>query len=347
MENVASFGLGFALVEILFRLGGGIFSSAFELGGDLISRTMDSNEDSYNEEYVQIPKSVGNNVSEFVGNNLDFFSSFTLGVVACLIISSSSPILVSKGSYYFPLVLTSVCFGTSLLITLLLQFTFKSMRGENIVRNIKYQYILSLFINIIIIILICSFYLPDNIDQSFGHEGTVYSFVNLSHYNVMICPIIGLISSLGIGLCSEYYTSMSYGPVENLIEASKQGPGINIIIGLANGYMSTLLPSIIVVICVFFCYIIGGFYGITLGCLGLILEIPFMFAISGFGSITNNANCLAILSRVGGRTKKYSENLDNVKFSTFSFSKGFAIGFAGIIAVSLFACFVICSNVPK
>jgi inorganic pyrophosphatase len=58
----------------------------------------------------------------------------------------------------------------------------------------------------------------------------------------MISGLLGLWSGLLIGYFTDFMTSNSHFPVKDLAIACKSGPAINIIHGLALGYMSTLVP---------------------------------------------------------------------------------------------------------
>lgn len=52
----------------------------------------------------------------------------------------------------------------------------------------------------------------------------------------------GLWSGLIIGYVTEIYTSNKYSPVQELVESCRMSAAPNIILGLALGYMSTVIP---------------------------------------------------------------------------------------------------------
>jgi Na+/H+-translocating membrane pyrophosphatase len=49
-----------------------------------------------------------------------------------------------------------------------------------------------------------------------------------------------------IAAFTEYVTSHSYKPVRELADSCKAGPASNVTLGLALGYMSTVVPSIFI-----------------------------------------------------------------------------------------------------
>lgn len=53
---------------------------------------------------------------------------------------------------------------------------------------------------------------------------------------------------MAIAAFTEYVTSHSYKPVRELAESCKAGPASNVTLGLALGYMSTVVPVIAIAI---------------------------------------------------------------------------------------------------
>ena len=58
------------------------------------------------------------------------------------------------------------------------------------------------------------------------------------------CVTMGLISGYLIGLSTDYYTSNSHKPVQEMAQKCSSGAAINIIYGLAVGYLSTIAPIV-------------------------------------------------------------------------------------------------------
>jgi inorganic pyrophosphatase len=156
----------------------------------------------------------------------------------------------------------------------------------------------------------------------------------------MICPIIGLISGMLIGIITEYYTSMNYKPVKELVQGCKHGTGINIILGLALGFMSTLLPTILISITVFVSFRLVGMYGIALAAIGMLGNLPVCLAIDGYGPISDNAGGIATMCKLDDRIREITDDLDSAGNTTAAIGKGFAIGSACLVAFALFGAFV-------
>jgi len=63
----------------------------------------------------------------------------------------------------------------------------------------------------------------------------------------MACALFGLYAGLVIGYFTDYFTSNAHEPTQNLAKACKSGAAINIIQGLALGYLSCVIPIIAIV----------------------------------------------------------------------------------------------------
>jgi H(+)-translocating pyrophosphatase len=156
----------------------------------------------------------------------------------------------------------------------------------------------------------------------------------------MICPISGLISGLMIGFVTEYYTSMSYKPVEELVNGCKQGPAINIILGLALGYMSSVIPTILIAATLYISYQSAGMFGIALAAIGMLSNLPICLAIDGYGPISDNAGGLATMCELKKEARMITDDLDSAGNTTAAIGKGFAIGSACLVAFALYGAFV-------
>ena len=88
-------------------------------------------------------------------------------------------------------------------------------------------------------------------------------------------------------------TSYRYNPVKELAIACKTGPATNVIYGLALGYLSTIIPVIVLCVVVFYSHYTLGYYGVALAALGMLSNLPICLAIDGYGPISDNAGGIA------------------------------------------------------
>jgi len=71
------------------------------------------------------------------------------------------------------------------------------------------------------------------------------------------------------------------------------GSAPNIILGLALGYMSTIVPIICLAITIFVSFTFADMYGVALAALGMLGCLPIALAIDGYGPIADNAGGIA------------------------------------------------------
>ena len=235
-EAIAGYGLGGSTVALFCRVGGGIYTKAADVGADLVAKLeFDIDEDDPRNPAC-IADNVGDNVGDIAGMGSDLFGSLAESSCAALLVASTSEDLISTGAYYYPLLITAAGILVCIFTTIFAFIVAKNINTyEKLERTIKYQMIISTVLMIPCLYLLSINFLPPV--YNIGEIGTVTYKENVTQMQTMLCPLSGLISGLLIGIVTEYYTSMSYSPVLELVQGCKQGSAINIILGLALGYM--------------------------------------------------------------------------------------------------------------
>ncbi len=276
----------------------------------------------------------------------DLFGSLAESTCAALLVSATSEELIFKGSYLYPLLITAagivVCIITAQWAFL---NTHKIKVYEDLEKTITQQMIISSVLLLPVIFLITMVYIPEK--YSVGQMKTVSFKQNVTRFDTMLCPISGLVAGLAIGFVTEYYTSMSYSPVKELINGCKQGPAINIILGLALGYMSSVLPTLLIAATLYTSYQSAGMFGIALAAIGMLSNLPICLAIDGYGPISDNAGGLATMCSLRESARVITDDLDSAGNTTAAIGKGFAIGSACLVAFALYGAFVTRTQITK
>jgi Na+/H+-translocating membrane pyrophosphatase len=211
--------------------------------------------------------------------------------------------------------------------------------------SIKLQLIISSLLLIPTIVLLSKYCLPET--YTIGQPNTIGYKENLTNMMTMVCPLVGLLSGLIIGISTEYFTSMSFYPVRRLANGCSTGAAINIILGLALGYISTVIPTILIAATILTSYLIAGMYGISLAALGMLSNLPICLAIDAYGPISDNAGGLATMTKLPNEIRDITDKLDAAGNTTAAVGKGFAIGSACLVALSLFGAFITKTKVYK
>jgi H(+)-translocating pyrophosphatase len=186
-----------------------------------------------------------------------------------------------------------------------------------------------------VLLIPCSMLLPSTAIVAFA--GKSYQ---VTPAILFMCVTIGLWTGLIIGYVTEYYTSNKYAPVLRLVESCRMGAAPNIILGLALGYMSTIIPISCIAVTVYICFSSAGMYGVSLGAIGMLGCLPIALTIDGYGPIADNAGGISEMSYLDDSVRELTDKLDAAGNTTAAIGKGFAIGSACLVSLALFGAYI-------
>merc|ERR1712113_44360 len=162
--------------------------------------------------------------------------------------------------------------------------------------------------------------------------------------------VLGLWSGLIIGYITEYYTSSTYQPVRSIAHTQQQSAATGVIIGLAVGYISCIIPTICLGITVLVAHTLVGMLGVALAALGMLGTLTMGLTIDAYGPISDNAGGIAEMSLKddeGDEVRKRTDCLDAAGNTTAAIGKGFAIGSAALVSLALFGAFCVRAKVKN
>lgn len=337
-EFIAGYGLGGSTVALFCRVGGGIYTKAADVGADLVGKNELGLPEDSPKNPATIADNVGDNVGDIAGMGSDLFGSFAESTCAALVVSGTSVGLTTGANFLWPLVLSAagilVCIVTSFFATHVQAVDEK----EKIESTLKWQLIISTMLLTPTIIALSLLYLPESFTFV---TGDVNPIVLHSHnWGVMTCALVGLYAGLVIGYFTDYYTSNAHSPTQELAASCKSGAAINIIQGLALGYLSCIIPILAIGIAIFTSFNLAGMYGIAIAALGMLSNLAISLAIDAYGPISDNAGGIAEMSELDHEVRENTDALDAAGNTTAAIGKGFAIGSACLVSLSLFGAFV-------
>jgi inorganic pyrophosphatase len=150
-----------------------------------------------------------------------------------------------------------------------------------------------------------------------------------------------------IGYITEYYTSYAYVPTQDVAYSCETGAATNIIYGLALGYLSTIVPVIVLAIAAYISHRLLGMLGIGLAALGMLSTLSVGLSIDAYGPISDNAGGIAEMCELGADVRERTDALDAAGNTTAAIGKGFAIGSAALVSLALYGAFVTKSTVGR
>jgi len=80
--------------------------------------------------------------------------------------------------------------------------------------------------------------------------------------------------------------------------------------------------------------------GVALGALGMLSTLAVGLAIDGYGPISDNAGGICEMSNLGDEVRNRTDALDAAGNTTAAIGKGFAIGSAALVSLSLYGAFL-------
>lgn len=122
--------------------------------------------------------------------------------------------------------------------------------------------------------------------------------------------------------------------------ACTQGAAINVIYGLSLGYLSTVIPVTLLAITCLISIKLLGMLGAALAALGMLSTLTIGLAIDCYGPISDNAGGIAEMAGLGEEVRTLTDALDAAGNTTAAIGKGFAIGSAALVSLSLYGAFV-------
>ena len=337
-DYIAGYGLGGSTVALFCRVGGGIYTKAADVGADLVGKNELGLKEDSPDNPATIADNVGDNVGDIAGMGSDLFGSFAEASCAALVVSGTSSELIVGANYLAPLVVAALGIIACLITAFFATHVMAVTSEDKIEETLKWQLIISSILLTPIIVLCYLYFLPKNF--SFASSNPAVNNKIYHNWGIVVCALCGLWSGMIIGWFTDYFTSKANKPTIDLAIACKSGAAINVIQGLALGYLSCIIPTACIALTIFFSFTLGGMYGISIAALGMLSNLSICLAIDGYGPISDNAGGISEMSNLPEGIREITDALDSAGNTTAAIGKGFAIGSACLVALALFGAFV-------
>ncbi|MFH2021562.1 MAG: sodium-translocating pyrophosphatase [archaeon] len=313
-KAIIGFGFGASLVSLFARVGGGIYTKGADVGADLVGKIEKGIPEDDPRNPAVIADNVGDNVGDCAGMAADLFESYSVTLIAAMLLGLSI-IGFAPNAVVYPMALGGIAIIASIIGTFFVHTNDKEKIWSALNRGIWITAILSAV----------GFYFV-----------TANMMNNMAYF---FAALTGIVVTLAIGGIIEYYTSTTKGPTQSVAEASTTGAGTNIIMGLAVGMESTVMPIGVICAGIFASYYFAGVYGIAVAAMAMLAMTGIVVSVDSFGPITDNAGGIAEMSGLSKKVRDNTDALDAVGNTTKAVTKGFAIGGAALAALSLFAAY--------
>ena len=336
--TMLTFGMGASTQALFARVGGGIYTKAADVGADLVGKVEQDIPEDDPRNPATIADNVGDNVGDVAGMGADLYESYCGSILSTAALGATAFALngdMQLKAVIAPMIIASV----GIFLSLIGIFLVRTKEGAGMKELLKS---LALGTNVsAVLIAIATFII-------------LYLFQLENWLGVSFSVITGLCAGVIIGQGTEYYTSHSYKPTQDIAASSQTGAATVIIKGIGTGMISTMIPVVTISVAIMLSYLCAngfdlsmtassmsrGLYGIGIAAVGMLSTLGITLATDAYGPIADNAGGNAEMSELEPEVRHRTDALDALGNTTAATGKGFAIGSAALTALALLASYV-------
>ena len=329
-------GMGASFMALFARVGGGIYTKAADVGADLVGKVEAGIPEDDPRNPATIADNVGDNVGDVAGMGADLYESYVGSILATFALGAVGG--YGWGGLLLPVAL-SVCGIICSIIGSFLVKTKEDATQESLLKSLRTGTYTAAVLAAV--------------------AAAPLTYFIVGSWGVYVAILCGLIGGCAIGYFTEYYTSDTYKPTQELAAASETGSATIIIGGISLGLKSTMTSIIIVAVAVLVSYFAAGgsseivdasgafteafnrgLYGIGIAGVGMLSTLGITLATDAYGPVADNAGGIAEMSGLPEEVRKRTDALDSLGNTTAATGKGFAIGSASLTALALLVSYV-------
>ena len=334
--TMLTFGMGASTQALFARVGGGIYTKAADVGADIVGKVEQDIPEDDPRNPATIADNVGDNVGDVAGMGADLYESYCGSVLATMALGASAFFGDVDGqmrAILAPMMIAAI----GVILSIIGIYAVRTKEGAGLQQLLKSLSVgTNLSAALIAVLTFVVLYL-------LGFE---------NWWQLSLSVISGLLAGVIIGKATEYYTSHSYKPTQQLAESSQTGPATVIINGIGLGMISTCIPVVTIVVAILLSYlcatgfsfdsalISNGLYGISIAAVGMLSTLGITLATDAYGPIADNAGGNAQMSELDPEVRHRTDTLDALGNTTAATGKGFAIGSAALTALALLASYI-------
>jgi len=335
------FGFGAALLAMFMRVGGGIFTKAADVGADLVGKVEKGIPEDDPRNAATIADNVGDNVGDCAGMAADLFESYSVTLVAALILGK---VAFGSAGLVWPLIVPMIGVITAAFGVFLVAPRKNDRSGMTAINR---GFFASAIISLVLVVIFAFIYLPSKFSALTGvTDHSILAQKGDPRLVAILAVVIGLVLASAIQLLTGYFTETNRKPVREIGESSLTGPATVILSGISVGLESAVYSALLIGGAVYCAFLLGtGSPTLALFCVamagtGLLTTVGVIVSMDTFGPVSDNAQGIAEMSgEVEGEAAQVLTRLDAVGNTTKAITKGIAIATAVLAATALFGAF--------
>ena len=301
-------GMGASFMALFARVGGGIYTKAADVGADLVGKVEAGIPEDDPRNPATIADNVGDNVGDVAGMGADLYESYVGSILATFALSATA------GYAFEGMLLPLMIAVVGMLCSLLGSFLVKTKENATQKSLLKSLRIGTYTAAVLAAIL-----------------AAVLTYVIMGSMGIFVAILCGLVGGCAIGYFTEYYTSDTYKPTQELAAASETGSATIIIGGISLGLKSTASSILIVGVAVLISYFAAGgsltivddtgaftvefykgLYGIGIAGVGMLSTLGITLATDAYGPVADNAGGIAEMAGLPEEVRERTDALDSL-----------------------------------
>ena len=329
-------GMGASFMALFARVGGGIYTKAADVGADLVGKVEAGIPEDDPRNPATIADNVGDNVGDVAGMGADLYESYVGSILATFALAATA------GYGFKGMLLPLMIAVTGMVCSLIGSFMVKTKEDadqKSLLKTLRTG-----TYSAAVLAAICA---------------AVLTYAIMGNMGIFVAILCGLVGGCAIGYFTEYYTSDTYKPTQELAAASETGSATIIIGGISLGLKSTASSILIVGAAVLISYFAAGgslaivdetgafttafnqgLYGIGIAGVGMLSTLGITLATDAYGPVADNAGGIAEMAELPEFVRDRTDALDSLGNTTAATGKGFAIGSASLTALALLVSYV-------
>jgi K(+)-stimulated pyrophosphate-energized sodium pump len=334
------FGFGAALLAMFMRVGGGIYTKAADVGADLVGKVEKGIPEDDPRNAATIADNVGDNVGDCAGMAADLFESYSVMLVAALILGK---VAFGDKGLVFPLIIPMIGVITAVVGIFAVAPRKADRSGMTAINR---GFFISAVFSLILVIGASFLFLPAHFRDLPGVTGSIASYNGNPRWLAIGAVVIGLVLASAIQLLTGYFTETNRKPVREIGQSSETGAATVILSGISIGLESAVYSALLIGGAVYGAFLLGtgnatvALFAVALAGTGLLTTVGVIVSMDSFGPVTDNAQGIAEMSgEFEGQPAEILTHLDAVGNTTKAITKGIAIATAVLAATALFGAF--------